>query len=214
MKPSKTSAPLKKGICKRKRLIWGALILSLVVLGGFATYRRMFPYGWSHCCSKIIGQQLRGYALEHNGWLPHGQRSPEASLSLLCSNIPSMIEPVRGKSVGLDVASAALARDGVLGPNSCGWHYVEGLRDDDDPNLAVVWDKVTGLNHNGRRTAGQGHEVVLLDGSAQGIPESIWPQFIAEQKKLLAKTASGRTNGAPPLRWSDEQTLGPNVSPL
>ena len=71
-----------------------------------------------------------------------------------------------------------------MSPDTCGWHYVEGLRKDDDPRLALFWDKV-GLGHNGERLNGGGHIVTFVDGFPKHIPESEWTGFLDEQESCL-----------------------------
>jgi hypothetical protein len=204
---------------KRRRPLWLKIVLGaacvylVIALLGWAWWSYRYPFGWSHSCSKILGSSLRLYAGDHDGWLPHGQATPEASLSLLVKEDPSSQALLRGKHLQQSVVDAALQRDGVLGPESCGWHYIEGLHEDDDPQIASVWDKVTGLWHNGDRRDYIMHEVLLLNGSMQFISRQKWPEFVAEQKKLLKETMASRSQGDPPLRWSDEATLGPNVNP-
>jgi len=108
-----------------------------------------------------------------NGKFPAGGGTPEASLSLLFSNYVDAYT-LRGKTVPSNVTQAALRETGRLGPDSCGWHYVEGLTDSDDAQIAILWDKV-GLGHNGERIKGGGHEVCYLDGSHRFIRASKWP---------------------------------------
>ena len=72
-----------------------------------------------------------------------------------------------------------------LTPEACGWHYVEGLRKDDDPRLAVFWDKA-GLGHNGERLSEGGHFVCLVGGSVEYVPGDRWEGFLAEQERLRA----------------------------
>lgn len=124
----------------RRWLLRGAIALLVVVLGLYAYYRHTFPYGASHCCDLLLAQALRDYAANHNGAFPSGGETPEASLSLLCSNA-DWVTPylLRGRTVSEAVVREALKRDGRLGPDSCGWHYVEGLRVDDDPGLAILF---------------------------------------------------------------------------
>ncbi len=59
----------------------------------------------------------------------------------------------------------------LLGPETCGWLYVEGLNTSDDSRIAIIWDKV-GLGHDGQNI--DYHEVLLLDGDRQFIPKSRW----------------------------------------
>jgi hypothetical protein len=84
------------------------------------------------------------------------------------------------------VVKDILERGELLGPETCGWHYVEGLRQDDDPRLALFWDKA-GLDHNGGRMAGGGHIVLFVDRQRKYIPEAEWHDFVEEQRKLLAE---------------------------
>jgi hypothetical protein len=187
-------------------------VIAVAVVGGRIWYRYTFPYGWSHACSKGLGLGLRMYSGENDHWLPHGAATPEASLSLLYRNDPdTALWVLGGKNIPRERVQATFARDGILSPATCGWHYVEGLRDDDDPQIAVVWDKVFGLGHNGERKRGMMHEVVLLDGANQYVSKDQWPKFIADQKERLEKVIADRSTNAPRIRWSDTESLGPNL---
>jgi hypothetical protein len=174
----------------RRWLSRAAAVLLVAVLAFYIYYRRTFPYGSSHCCDLILLQALEEYAGNHNGVFPTGGPTPEASLSLLYSNVDS-VSPnlLRGKTVPEAVVREALKRDGRLGPDSCGWHYVEGLRLDDDPGLAIFWDKI-GLGHNGQRLSNPGHTVLLIGGDRKFIPASDWQTFLSEQARMLQQ----RTN--------------------
>jgi hypothetical protein len=174
----------------RRWLLGAAIALVVVVLGFYISYRRTYPYGWSHCCDLILSQALQAYADNHNGAFPNGGQTPEASLSLLYSNV-DFVTPdlLRGRTVPEAVVKESLKRDGRLGPDSCGWHYVEGLRVDDDPGLAIFWDKI-GLGHNGQRLSRPGHTVLFIGRDRRFIPESDWQTFLSEQTRLLQQ----RTN--------------------
>lgn len=196
----------------RARKIFFSLLVVITI--GMAVervwYHYTYPYGWSHACSKGLALGLLGYAGDHEHWLPHGEPTPEASLSLLYKNDPVTGQWVLGgKNIRHETVEAILKRDGKLSPDTCGWNYVEGLRDDDDPQIAVAWDKVVGLGHNGERQPGLMHEVVFC-GSTGFIAKNYWPEFIADQKKRLAELIVSRGSNAPPIRWSDEESLGPN----
>jgi hypothetical protein len=188
---------------KVKRRTWLRVLCVLVglvlllALGSAGYWKYKFPYGWSHCCAKGIGLALRQYALDHHGIYPTGGDTPEASLSMLYSNYLDAYT-LRGKTVPLKVVQQALAKDGKLGPRSCGWNYVEGLTDADSPDIAIVWDKV-GLGHNGDRIKGGGHEVVMLDGSTTYISAKRWPEFLDRQKQLLAQRTEREKKGQPAL---------------
>jgi hypothetical protein len=128
---------------------------------------------------------LLDYADRHGGWFPRGEASPEASLSVLHRENPELVTPnlLRGKTVPEDAVRARLDSGLLLTPETCGWHYVEGLRKDDDPQLALFWDKA-GLGHNGERLSGGGHFICRVGGRVEYVPGEQWEVFLAEQQRL------------------------------
>jgi hypothetical protein len=136
---------------------------------------------------------LLEYADRHGGWFPKGEASPEASLSLLYRNAPASVSAnlLRGKTVREDVVRARLEAGQLLTPETCGWHYVEGLRKDDYPQLALFWDKA-GLGHNGERLVGGGRFVCFVRGYIEFIPGERWDEFLAEQERLRAAVMKTR----------------------
>jgi hypothetical protein len=170
-----------------------AVVVTTALVGGLLGYgwwRHRYPYGWSHCCDKGLMLALNGFAETHGGAFPHGRATPEASLGLL---YPDFADPnlLRGKTVPQEVVQRLLQNGGVLGPDSCGWHYVEGLRVTDDPKLALCWDKA-GLGHNGERLPAGGHYVIFVGLSIEYIPGERWADFVAEQHRLRAALGPGR----------------------
>jgi hypothetical protein len=175
----------------KKLIIVIGVILSLVG-GGYAWHRYYFPYGQSHCCDLILWFELRHYAEEHKGWFPKGESSPESSLSLLFREGYVNAYLLRGKTVPLEVVQPILARGDLLTPDTCGWHYVEGLRMDDDPRIALLWDKA-GLSHSGQRLSSW-RWVTLIDGTRQSVELAKWDEFLAEQEILLFESNRKRKN--------------------
>lgn len=156
----------------------------LIAGGGWFYYRWTFPYGWSHSCDKCLMFALHQYAEEHGGAYPAGEATPEASLSLLYPKYGVDAEILRGKTVPRDVVQAILDRGERLGPDTCGWYYVEGLRLDDDRRLALCWDKV-GLGHIGQRLSDGGHTVLFVNLGYEYIEGAKWEEFLQEQRRLL-----------------------------
>lgn len=145
---------------------------------------------WSRLALILVGladlclrQVLEEYAADHNGAFPGSQPTPEAALSLLYPKYATAYL-LAGKSVPESRAKAVLERDEPLGPQSCGWHYVQGLHIDDDPRLALFWD-IPGLGHNGQRLSGGGHTVLFLGGERRHVSAEDWPSFLQEQQNLL-----------------------------
>jgi hypothetical protein len=167
------------------------LLLTALPVGGFLYHQWKFPYGWSHSCDKCLMFALHQYADEHGGAYPAGEATPEASLSLLYPKYGVDAEILRGKTVPREVVQAILDRGDRLGPDTCGWHYVEGLRLDEDPRVALCWDKV-GLGHNGERLSAGGHMVLFVKHGYEYVSGSKWQEFVDEQEKLLAELNRGK----------------------
>ena len=174
-------------------LAW--LLLLLAVLGalagsGWLAYRYKYPYGWSHSCDSQLMFALHYYAEQHGGAFPSGEATPEASLSLL-HPIYANEWVLQGKTVPLETVKATLERGERLGPDTCGWHYVEGLTLRDDSRLALFWDKV-GLGHNGERFSDGGRTVWFVRFHSEYIPGAEWEAFLEEQEVLLAARNQGK----------------------
>ena len=168
----------------RRWVTFGAVVAALVV-AGLAYHRHRYPYGWSHCCDKVLALALLQYAEEHAGWFPRGEATPEASLSLLYRQDSGLAHNLRGKTIPESVVRARLEAGELLTPQTCGWHYVEGLRKGDDPQLALFWDKA-GLGHNGERLYDGGHFVGFVSGMIEYVPGLEWESFLVEQARLRA----------------------------
>lgn len=163
-----------------------------LALAAYGWFRQIYPYGFSHCCDLQLGTALREYASTHGRFLPAGEKTPEASLSLLYGAVPWVnANLLRGKIVSEEVVQARLDQGLRLTPETCGWHYVEGLRDDDDGEIAVIWDKV-GLDHNGGLLPAGGHTVLLLYGGHKTIPAAEWTEFLEQQQARIAASKAAR----------------------
>jgi hypothetical protein len=187
---------------RRRTKIAALTVVALAVAYtlGYAWWQHQYPYGWSHCCDIGLYFDLQSYAATHGGAFPAGEATPEASLSLLYRSQLSDANLLRGKTVPTSVVQEILERGDLLTPETCGWHYVEGLRIDDDPGLALFWDKA-GLDHNGGRLEGGGHIVTAVTGDKRQIPESEWNEFIEEQNNLLAE----RKTAVPTVRIDNDE---------
>jgi hypothetical protein len=166
-------------------LIWFGIGVLLCSAGGYGWWRHQYPFGYSHCCDIIVHVALLRYAQAHDGRFPTGQSTPEASLSLLYREDFIDAYLLRGKTVPERNVQQRLDSGQLLTPDTCGWHYVEGLRLTDNPQLALFWDKA-GLDHNGGRLPRGGHIVTFISGDRRQIIAAEWPAFLAAQQQLLA----------------------------
>lgn len=183
---------------KAKKIFFSLItIIGLGIVAEQIWYHYTFPYGWSHCCDIQLAFALQQYAEDHGGHFPSGADCPEASLSLLYSNYVNA-NLLRGKIISLKTVEHALAANGKLGPDSCGWHYVEGITLSDDSQIAIVWDKV-GLGHNGQRLEHGGHFIIRADGRQDFVSGEGWSNFSQEQQELLAHRNIKAFQGLPEL---------------
>jgi len=198
-------ATLRRWLRRLAKVLAVVIVFLSAAYGGLRWYGHYrYPCGPSHCCIKGLGLALWNYADTHDGLFPRGEATPEASLSLLArqglgfdGEPKQAVEILRGKTVPADKVQGRLAAGKLLDPETCGWHYVEGLTTNDDPALAIVWDKV-GLGHNGERLSDGGHEVLFVDGHRQMVSGKDWPEFLDRQKKQLAARSAELENGQLP----------------
>lgn len=109
-------------------------------------------------------------------------KTPEASLSLLYPDAnPHLLS---GKTIPVEKTEAMLLSGKKLTPETCGWHYVEGLTLDDNPELALFWCKEP-LGHNGELR--DGHIVWKINTDKEFIPLDEWDQFLKDQKELRSQ---------------------------
>ena len=140
-----------------------------------------------HGDAHAIQLAFRAYADRHDGWFPRGEVSPEVSLSLLHRAHPNLItgEVLRGRVAPWSVVQDRLAAGELLTAETCGWHYAEALRSDDDPRLALFWEK-SEPGVNGDPRSGGGHFVYFLGGRIEYIAGERWDEFLAEQERARA----------------------------
>lgn len=169
-----------------KWLAFSVFVLIGAVGGVYGLYRTIYPFGRSHCCDKQLMTVLFNYADSHDGNFPSGGATPEASLSQVnFLNEHGCASLLCGKTGSASEAQEILDREELLGPKTCRWHYVEGLRSDDDPGLAIFWDK-EGLGHNGEWLPEGGHIVMFVSGFSEYVPAKEWDEFLSTQGAMIA----------------------------
>jgi hypothetical protein len=183
----------------KKRLFIVAIVLGIIAvlaIGIGTYYKAKFPYGQSHCCIIGMAGSLEMYAEEHVGHYPTGEASPEASLSLLSRSNYLDAYTIRGMTVPEKTVKTILEGGDLLGPDTCGWHYTDGLTRADDQRIALLYCKQP-LGHNGEKTKDGGRQVVFVGGNIDWISGEKWSTFLEEQKVLLSKRGDREKIGAP-----------------
>ena len=145
---------------------------------------------WEHAhCMPQAGMAFRTYAVDHGGRFPYSTNGYGDALLLLTNGMANFWGPLTGP--GYDGAVfAEAARAGAHVPEkACGRVYVQGLGDTNNPEIAVLFDKVAAPPdhcHFPRRLWwGFVREVCFVDGSWRTVPAGQWPDFARQQVELL-----------------------------
>lgn len=206
---SQTRPPLVRVVgcfrmTKRRKWIVGSLAaIGVLMAGGAIHYKAKFPYGQSHCCINQMSGALEQYAEENGGKYPTGGATPKASLTLLYKSNYIDAYVLRGMTLPERTVQSILDSGRVLGPDSCGWHYVPGLTRADDSGLALLWCK-DALGHNGDRTRDGGRQVVFVGRGIEWIPGDRWRAFLNDQKTLVERRSTRAVSGNPLVTGSIE----------
>lgn len=135
---------------------------------------------------------LAAYAHNHQGWFPSSTNGPAAALQSLYPDYSPTGTELAGISGDIPAAVEALRAGRPLDSTLTSWRYVAGLRDDDEPNLALLWEAKSGLRADGRRNLGHTRAVILVSGIIVDVAEKDWPKFLEEQEILATATRQKR----------------------
>lgn len=182
-KPWQTSLP--------RWLRFAAVGLLGLAIFGWVARTHYYPHGIRTAWLQVVQSALLNYADEHGGWLPDKEQNGVASLQLLTPEFLSKPDFLAGLTGAAALAREICATNGSLTAQHCTWVYRAGLRKDDDPGLAILWESSLGYRWDGRRSAAQ--TVALLDGSVRSVPTNHWEYFIAEQQRLFEQALLRRT---------------------
>jgi hypothetical protein len=154
-------------------------------------------------CIKAATLSLRIYADDHHGRFPfHTNGYADALLLVADAWLPSFTGP----SYNAAVLERARQTGQHVPESACGRVYVQGLTDEDSPNIALLFDKVPSPGDHrhlfSRLHAPLVREVGMLDGSMRTIKESVWPAFAKQQIELLV--AAGITREQAQMYYSEK----------
>jgi hypothetical protein len=183
------------------RTLFALLTLAAVPAWFVYQHRMKYPHGPDHCCDKQLYLALLNYADVNGGKFPSGGKTPEASLSLLYSTFADAAV-LRGKTYPEEPAAKLLTAGKPLTPETCGWHYVDGIPPAASRGsnvygrLALFWDKF-GSGHNAELLPGGGHTVTFVNGTTRIINESDWARFWKAQEAAMAEIRQGKVPAEP-----------------
>src|SRR4051812_7625524 len=142
------------------------LLCVACVLAAVGGYRWMYPYGSKCCIVPLIWMGLASYAANNEGSFPDDPRGPLAALSKLYPDYFKLgdEEVLAGLSGDADEARRALRGSEALNATGSSWIYQPGLKDDDDPRRALIWEREFGIMPNGKRDFKRRRVVLLVKG--------------------------------------------------
>ena len=159
-------------------------ICGAVVFGIIVYQKANYPYGRRPCAMRCTEQALFNYAYDHDGWFPNSEKGPHDALQKLYPGYLPRGDELAGVSGNINEVIETLARGQSLTSELCSWHYVRGLRTNDHPSLALLWESRSGVFGNGRRCPNGSRPVLLLNANITNVAEKDWPEFLKEQESL------------------------------
>lgn len=176
----------------RKWVLIFANVVAFATLTAIAVYRFQFPHGSRPACLPIMLQALSTYSASNQGKYPYGNGSSFAALLELYPSYLVYSEPLAGLCGDRELLKRDLAKGFGLSSNSCSWIYWPGLRSDDDPEIALIWERESGIGFNGQKMSG--HAVGFIGGDMRQVPDRDWDEFVRRQEIVRGNALRNRTN--------------------
>lgn len=159
-------------------------LICAVLVAAFSAWRSyLYPFGRRPCTLQCMFGGLRQYAFEHDGWFPKSVIGPYDALQQLYPTNCSAGD-LAGVTGDIGSVEAALRQGKSLNESLTSWVYIRGFRDDDPPNVAILWESRSGFYADGRRNSVGARPVLLLGGDITNIPATDWTNFLDGQRRL------------------------------
>lgn len=190
---------------KSKSNLWRRLLIGFVCgVVACVVFVRMRPLVFnesalSHAhCIKQIGLSFYTYAQDHGGKFPFHTNGYGDALLLLIRDYGDHPATATGPGYDHAVFAGALTNHTDIPEVECGRVYVQGLAESDNPDIALLFDKLPSPGgdhcHLLRRLwTPLGREVWTLGGGHTFIKETDWPHFSKQQKDLLVAEGFDRS---------------------
>jgi len=179
---------MKGSVPMVRRLALGVFVVCILGTTVLAIHRHFYPHGFRAGMLPTFMAEMWSYAQEHGGWYPKDGATPLESLQELYPVYES--EGLAGLSGSERRTLKVLKDKKPLDSNVSSWIYWPGYRVDDDPRLAIIWEREEGLFTTGGRASG--HAVGFAVGGCTQIPSEKWADFLKEQELLRQKVLSAR----------------------
>ncbi len=178
-----------------------ALAITAAVLGGWYVKSHPLVFNeslWEHAhCMPQAGGAFRTYASDHGGRFPYHTNGYGDALLQMTHEMGTYWGPLTGPGYDAEVFARAARAGQHLSESACGRVYVQGLSETNNPEIALLFDKVAAPPdhcHFPRRLWwGVVREVCFVDGSWRMVPISEWPDFARRQVELLVADGFPKT---------------------
>lgn len=134
------------------------------------------------------------YANDHEGWLPKSDKGALDALQKLYPEYCPSGKELAGLSGDIDAVVQNLQSGQPLTERLTSWVYVPGLKDNDDPNIAVLWESKAGIFANGKHDPSGARVAILLSGDITNIPAADWDSFVKQQEQLRRAVQTKRSS--------------------
>ena len=190
-------------IPKRRRIAVLLLGTTIVIASACVYYVRSHPlvfneslFGHAHCIAQT-GLALHQYADENAGRFPSDTNGYGNALLHITNEVGHFWGCLTGPGYDGQIFALAARTGGRIPESRCGRVYVQGLSESNDPEIAILFDKLPtpGGDHchfPRRLVAPLAREVSLIDGSYRVIRETNWLSFSQRQIELLVKAGMPR----------------------
>ncbi len=182
-----------------KKLAGGFAIGLAVLVGGiYGVWKWQYPYGVRTCRVRCISSDLQGYAVAHWDRFPDGEPTPLRSLQKLYGETTIDYPPLLAGLSGNEASMEARLKAGQpLDDSVSSWIYWPGFKSDDDPDLAILWERKSGLRWNAKRSSDRdGHSVVFAGGYHRYVAGAEWSDFTNKQAALRSTILATRSTSA------------------
>ena len=170
------------------RALWAILLLGGVGGIAFAYHTYMYPFCDRGCTLRCMHGALLAFAARHYGFFPSSKTGAFDALQKLYPEYMPSGRELAGISGDVRGLTNALFNKSPINESLTSWVYIQGLRESDDPQVAVLWERRPGLDSSGRRNFSGARAVVLISGEITNVSLADWPSFTNRQEKLLHNT--------------------------
>jgi hypothetical protein len=181
---------------KPKRRFTLFLCAGVVIVALCSLYVRTHPpvfneSFWEHAhCIKGTGLALLQYAADHGGKFPSDTNGYGNALLLITNELNNFWAGLTGPGYDGQVFAEAARTGRHIPEEACGRVYVQGLSEADNPQIALLFDKLPtpGGDHChllARLSAPLVREAWTIAGGMKQIPEKEWPAYSKHQIDLL-----------------------------